>query len=109
MNINTLRTIIEDESFGKAFGKLKVSYKRLDEVLVGVTLALVQSPEHCPVVPGTVLSIVKTREFPDIPPLRIFFTYDEKEVHLRHVEQIQSAIESGPADEPGEEPHENEA
>jgi hypothetical protein len=92
-NANTLRTIVEDESFSNAFAKLKVSYRRLDEVLVGITLALVQSPEHCPIVPGTVLSILKTREFPGIPPLRIFFTYDEKEVHLRHVELIQSAIE----------------
>ena len=93
MNIKTIRTIVEDESFSKSFDQLKVSYRRLDEVLVGVTLALVTSPEHCPVVPGTVLSILKTREFPSIPPLRIFFTYDEKEVHLRYVELIQSAIE----------------
>jgi len=95
LSTSTLRTIVEDESFSQAFEKLQVAYERLDEVLTGVTLALVQSPHDCPVIKGTVLSVIKTREFPNIPPLRIFFTYDQREVHLRHVEVIESAIGSG--------------
>jgi hypothetical protein len=94
-----LRTIVEDDSFCSAFEKLKVAYQRLDEVLVGVGIALARHPEHCPVIKGTVLSVIKTRPFPAIPALRVFFTYDDGEVHLRHVEIIQHGAPEPKRDE----------
>jgi hypothetical protein len=62
-----------------------------------VRLALRLHPERWPKIPNTVFSMLKTREFPNIPPLRIFFTYTDDEVHLRHVEVIQ---QGGEAEDP---------
>lgn len=89
MSTSPHRTIVEDDSFSGAFNPLKISHRRLDEVLIGVHVALCMRPEICIRIEGTVLSMIKTREFPGIPALRIFFTYTDEEVHLRHVEVIQ--------------------
>lgn len=87
------RQIVEEKTFTDAFALLKIDYQRLDEVLLGVTMALCVHPEKCDVIPGTILSIIKTRPFPapggkGVPALRIFFTYTEQQVHLRYVELV---------------------
>ena len=64
--------------------------------MLGVELALCAHPENFPVIPGTILSLIKTRPFPHIPPLRIFFTYTDQQVHLRHIEIIQASDDSAP-------------
>lgn len=100
MSQSAHRTIIEEQSFATAFAELKISHQRLDEVLVGLHQALSQKPELSPRIPGTVLSIIKTKEFPDTPALRIFFTYTDAEVHLRHVEVIEQGGETDDPDDP---------
>ena len=89
MSTSKHRTVIQEPSFTDAFNQLRISYQRLDEVLSGVHSILVVHPELCPLIEGTVLSMIKTLEFPHVPPLRIFFTYTDDEVHLRHVEVIE--------------------
>lgn len=83
---NTHRTIIEEKAFSRQIEGLAISHRRLDEVMVGISVALSSRPEHCTVVPGTKLSVIKTQAYPKAPALRIFFTYDENDVHLQFVE-----------------------
>jgi hypothetical protein len=85
---NTVRTVIETERFSTAFQALSLSYQRLDEVMVGITHALCVKPEECTVIAGTKLSLITTRGYGKVPPLRIFFTFNDKEVLLQHVEVI---------------------
>jgi hypothetical protein len=85
---NTVRTVIETERFSTAFQALSLSYQRLDEVMVGLTHALCVKPEECPVITGTKLSLITTRAYGKVPALRIFFTFNDNEVLLQHVELI---------------------
>jgi hypothetical protein len=84
----THRQIVEEASFTEAVKAFGISFTRLDEALWAVTEAVATHPEKQPTIPGTVLSMVKTRTFPGVPALRIFFTYTEVEVHLLKVERI---------------------
>jgi hypothetical protein len=88
-----LRNIVEDNSFKQAFEVLKISYRRLDDVMAGVCVALATNPELFPKIPDTSLSLVKTRDFPSVPALRIFFTYNATDVHLHYIEIIQSGAD----------------
>jgi hypothetical protein len=82
------RTIIQEPTFDAQIAILAISHKRLDEVLLGIHISLANHPDKCPKIPGTLLSAVKTRFYPEAPALRIFFTYDEDEVHLHHIEFV---------------------
>ena len=80
------RTIRQEPKFNEQLEALGISYRRLDEVLEGVCFALAREPERFSRIPGTQLSIIKTPVYPNAPSLRIFFTYNEEEVHLLAVE-----------------------
>jgi hypothetical protein len=84
----TLRTIIQEKRFDDQLTVIGVSHKRLDEALDGMHVYLSQYPERMEKIPDTLLSIIKTAEFPRAPALRIFFTYDEQVVRLLHIEII---------------------
>jgi len=85
---NHIREIVETERFTTAFQALKIPYQRLDEVMAGLTHALCYKPEECPVIEGTRLSLIKTRGYGKMPDLRIFFTFNDDQVQLQHVEVI---------------------
>jgi hypothetical protein len=65
-----------------------MTWERLDEVLSGISCALAMRPEFWPKVEGTPLSVLTTLHYPKVPPLRLFFTYDEHRVRLLWVEII---------------------
>ena len=86
------RTIREEPKFDEQRAKLGVSHKRLDEVLAAFHYALCHAPERYPRVPGTTLRVLKTSVYPGAPSLRIFFTFDEHEVHLITIEFCDEGI-----------------
>ena len=86
------RTIRQEPKFNEQLEALGVTHKRLDEVLEGVCFALSRNPERFPRVPGTQLSIIKTPVYPGAPSLRIFFTFNEEEVHLLMVEFCEEEV-----------------
>lgn len=71
------RTIRHDHDYEDQARRLGLSHKRLDEVLDGVTWAIARSPAEFELMLDTGLRLVKTDPFPDAPPLRIYFTWDE--------------------------------
>lgn len=81
-----LRTIRQEPRFDEQLGELGVSHKRLDEVLAGAAFGVSHAPENYPIVPGTVLRVLETVTYPNAPSIRIFFTFDDEEVHFLHVE-----------------------
>ena len=81
-----LRTIRQEPRFNEQLEGLGVEHKRLDDVLGGVHFAVSHSPEKYPSAPGTTLRVLKTVTYPSAPSIRIFFTFDDNEVHLLHVE-----------------------
>ena len=86
-----MRTIRDENLYKKNIEALKVDWKRLDEALLGVQMALSNAPELFPLVPGTGnpgLRRLKLVGFPGVPPLSIFFTFTDEEVHLHAAEII---------------------
>jgi hypothetical protein len=57
---------------------LHPSIRRCDEVLEGVEWAVAHHAEQQAEVPGTLIRVIRTRPFPDIPPLRIYFRIDDE-------------------------------
>jgi hypothetical protein len=84
--LNVIRTIRQEPKFDEQLEGLGVSCKRLDAILEGVGFALARAPEAFERVPGTLVSILKTAVHPGAPSVRIFFTYNEHEVHLLMIE-----------------------
>lgn len=81
-----LRTIRQEPKFDEEIKALGISCQRLDEILEAIGFALARAPEVFPQVPGTRVSILKTAVYPGAPSLRVFFTYNDEEVHLLMVE-----------------------
>jgi hypothetical protein len=70
---------------------LHPSIQRCDEVLEGVEWAIAHHAERQTEVPGTTLRVIRTRPFPDIPPLRIYFQIDDADTcTLLAIEVIES-------------------
>ncbi|MGD1069004.1 MAG: hypothetical protein ABSB15_02605 [Bryobacteraceae bacterium] len=82
MSSLNLRTVREEPEFTDLLKSLKVSYKRIDEVMEALIFALARSPEEFEMLPGTHLSMAKTVNTSDLPALRVFFTCSDKEVRL---------------------------
>ena len=85
------REIVEEQKFKDQVEALGLSWKRLDEVLSGISISLAVRPEFWPKIPGTAFSVLKTLHYPKCPPLRVFFTYDALQVHLWYVEEIDAS------------------
>lgn len=87
-----LRTVIEDKQFNEQKQKITPDVRRLDEILFGITWTVARGPEECPrVLENPDIRVIQTNRFMDIPRLRIFFTFDDKEVHLKWVEVLEEA------------------
>jgi len=77
-----MRTIIESNALARQFRQYRIDYRRFDEAFSDAQRALRTAPETFPQVPNTGLRRVKLVPFGGIPPLSIFFTYDENTVTL---------------------------
>lgn len=82
------REVIEEESFALERERISCSAKRLDEILFGITWALCRKPESFPQVQGLDLYLAKTDAFSDTPAVNVWFTFDDKYVHLLFVEIV---------------------
>jgi hypothetical protein len=77
-----MRTIIESNALARQLRQYRIDYRRWDEAFGEVQRALRSAPETFPEVPSTSLRRVKLIGFNGVPPLSIFFTFDEKSVTL---------------------------
>lgn len=77
-----MRTIIESNQLARQFRQYKIDYRRFDEAFSDAQRALRSAPETFPKVPNTELHRVKLVPFNGVPPLSIFFTFDENAVTL---------------------------
>lgn len=71
------------------------THKRLDDVLADLYFSLARQPEVFPAISDTSLSVAKTAVYPDVPSHRIFFTYDDTEVHLLVIEFAEEFLPEG--------------
>jgi hypothetical protein len=83
----SFRGIVESPQYSQERDAIGPSVERLDEALVGVLWALSHDPEHFELIPGTRnLHRVLTDPFPDVPALRIWYSFDQQQVTLHSIE-----------------------
>ena len=90
---NPPRDLQETAQFTKEKKELlsKNEYKRLDDVLFGLDIALCRNPERYPIiVKGTDLRMFETLSFSgrSVPSFRIWYRFDDKLVYLLHIEVV---------------------
>jgi hypothetical protein len=83
-----MRGIRQEIAVTEQLAKYKVNYKRFDEAFEAVSHYLCNFPELFPLAEGTPLRRLKLNEFPGIPPLSIFFIFDDDYVYLISAEII---------------------
>lgn len=83
-----MRTIRQEERFTRQLADLRINYARLDEALLALGDVLCRTPDLFPQAPGTMLRRLRLSQFPGIPPLSIFFLYDDSYVYLMSAELI---------------------
>ena len=77
-----MRVVIHSNKLARQFAEYRISYRRFDEAFMDTERALSSHPEIFPKVPETTLSRVKLVPFNGVPPLSIFFTFDDSTVTL---------------------------
>jgi hypothetical protein len=69
--------------------KLGCSMMKLDDVIAGFVENICKHPERLAKEPHTGWSRVLVKAFPpDIPPMRIWFTYDDDNIYIEHIEAL---------------------
>ena len=67
------RTLVEEASYTESCRRISTDFERLDDHLRAATLAIANSAEACPLIPGTSVRVVGTDTFGSLPGLRVFF------------------------------------
>jgi len=83
-----VREIIEDQRFTEQINQYRINWKRLDEAMISMYPALINSPELFPVVPKTKLHRMNLVGFPGVPPLSIYFTLTPTQIVLLRAELV---------------------
>jgi hypothetical protein len=81
-----LRELVEEESYQKAKGQLKVDEKRLDEACSGVTWVLCHSPEQGEETEDPRVWAMPTTALLGLPELVLYYTFDSQRVWLISIE-----------------------
>jgi len=81
-----MRTIREEATFAEEIAKLRIEYKRLDDVLQAAYSRLTRAPESYHQIRGTSLWRFKLNLFPGLPRLTVYYTFDDHEVHLLYAD-----------------------
>lgn len=85
-----IRGIFEQERLVEILSKLGISALKLDSVLEGFSNTVCRKPELFEREPYTGWSRVIVKAYPpDIPPMRIWFTYDDGNIYVEHVELLE--------------------
>ena len=88
--------VVEPTLFSLQVNELRGSVPRVDDVLSGLKWAIARKPDEFPVVQEKrSLHLAKTRRYGDVPPMRVFFTFDKKKVTLRWIEPLPDEDEEG--------------
>ena len=77
-----MRTIREEPEYSQSIESLRINYRRLDEALGRMAEAICNHPEKFPAYLGFRLHRIKLVDYPGVPNLSIFFTYDDDYVYL---------------------------
>jgi hypothetical protein len=77
-----MRTIREEPEYQQAIEYFGISYRRLDEALGEMSARIRSHPEKFPSAPGWRTHRIKLVDYPGVPNLSIFFTYDDQMVYL---------------------------
>lgn len=84
-----IRTIVEQERVSEWLNDCGVGALRLDDVVLGLTETICKKPEAFACEKHTGWSRVIVKGFPpDIPFLRIWFTYDNDNVYIEYIEPL---------------------
>jgi hypothetical protein len=78
------RTVIYDYTFEEQARLLQPDTQRLDAAIIGAEWLMSSHPEKCEQVPGTILRVVFTDRFPDMRPMRIFFSIKDANTCVAH-------------------------
>jgi len=83
------REIVDEQRLRAELSKCGVSPKKLDDVIAGLRSTIAARPEVFQREEQSGLSRIIIREFlPDIPAIRIWFTFDEAKVYIEAVELL---------------------
>lgn len=84
-----IRTIVEQERVSEQLEEFGVSSLKIDDVLAGLSETIARKPEVFAREPETGWSRILIKAFPpDIPFLRVWFTYDEDTVYIEYIEPL---------------------
>jgi len=81
--------IKEAELFAAQSAQIEPNVQRMDEIMESVFWGLGQDPGQFSNVQDTRLWVVKTDPFPGAPRLRIWYTFDDRQVTLLSIEPIE--------------------
>lgn len=85
-----IREIVEQERLAEILSGLGVSARKLDDIIAGFSNLVSRRPEIFAREPETGWSRVVVKAFPpDIPFMRIWFTYDDTRIYIEHVESLE--------------------
>lgn len=85
-----IREIVQQERLQEILSGAGVSYLKLDDLIGGLSASIGRRPEIFAREPETGWSRIVVNAFPpDIPYMRIWFTYDKDKVYIEHVEALE--------------------
>lgn len=85
-----IRQIVEQERLTEMLSSIGVSAIKLDDVISGFAFIVGRRPEVFPREPQTGWSRAVVKWFPpDVPRMQIWFTYDDDNVYIEHVERLE--------------------
>ena len=85
-----IREIVEQERLAKILSRLGVSARKLDDIVGGFGFLVGMRPDIFSREPETGWSRIVMKAFPpDIPLIRIWFTYDDDHIYIQHVELLE--------------------
>ena len=85
-----IRELVEQERIGEVLSSIGVSAHKLDDILKGLSETIGRCPQRFAREPHTGWSRVIIKAFPpEIPAIRIWFTYDDDHVYIEHVEALE--------------------
>ena len=85
-----VREIVQQERLSQILSDLGVSTLKLDDIIGGLSVTIGRRPEKFAREPYTGWSRIIVKAFPpEIPSLRIWFTYDDDHVYIEHIEALE--------------------
>jgi hypothetical protein len=85
-----IRNIVQQERLRQILSNLGFSHLKLDDVIAGFSENVGKRPERIAREPHTGWSRVIVKAFPpDIPRTRIWFTYDDHNLYIEHIEALE--------------------